>query len=152
MRSFSIRSLTRKKGMTLGAPIQWVGEASVFVTTQLVKCLTVKCTKWWPNIINKIHILCYNGISRTFIWAQAIPRIFCYQTSRIFSEYQRRISKLSLKIFSLKFGIGMRYLLLLAPDRSGGCHAVRAAGGTTWTSVVKGEKQKSRFDMLQKMY
>lgn len=46
----------------------------------------------------------------------------------------------------------MRYLLLLAPDRSGGCHALRAAGGTTWTSVVKGEKQKSRFDVLQKMY
>lgn len=67
-------------------------------------------------------------------------------------EKKKRISKLFLKILSLKFGIVMRYLLLLAPDRSGGCHALRAAGGTTWTSVVKGEKQKSRFDVLQKMY
>lgn len=65
---------------------------------------------------------------------------------------KKRISKLFLKILSLKFGIVMRYLLLLALDRSGGCHALRAAGGTTWTSVVKGEKQKSRFDVLQKMY
>lgn len=116
-----------------------MGKASVFVTTQL------------PNAQNDGLTSLINFTFCALMGFQDIS-FGLKEFQEYFPHKKKRISKLFLKILSLKFGIVMRYLLLLAPDRSGGCHALRAAGGTTWTSVVKGEKQKSRFDVLQKMY
>lgn len=44
--------------------------------------------------------------------------------------------------------VGQMYLLLLAPDRLGGCHALQAGDETTSTSVVKAKKKQQKFDIL----